>query len=217
MIRRVEADFEVDGAANEAVWKLADRAPVDQYPWRKPEDPAPPRAEARLLYSARRLYVRFHAVERSVVARSLEYQGPVCQDSCVEFFVAPAGADYLNFEINCIGTLLLFHCRSYRRFEPVPAGRAAGISIATSLPKGRAIPEPAPCPANGYVVEYSVPFSFFSEETGCAPPQPGTVWKANFYKCADLGAEPAWGSWSPVGTPKPDFHCPEFFGELLFA
>lgn len=216
-VRGIERDFAVDGALVKRVWDRAERAQVDRYPWRKPDDPPPPRAEVRLLYSPERLYVRFHALERSIVGRNLEYQGPVCQDSCVEFFVSPAGPDYLNFETNCVGTLLLFRCKPYRRFAPVAAETAAGIRIATSLPKGRAIPEPAPGPAEGYVVEYSVPFSLFSEETGCAVPRPGTVWKANFYKCADLGPEPAWGSWSPVGAPKPDFHCPEYFGELRFG
>ena len=28
---------------------------------------------------------------------------------------------------------------------------------------------------------------------------------------------PHYGAWSPVGTPKPDFHRPEFFGELVFG
>ncbi len=37
----------------------------------------------------------------------------------------------------------------------------------------------------------------------------------NFYKCGDLTAHPHYVTWSPVGTPGPDFHRPEFFGELL--
>jgi len=216
-VRRVESDFEVDGARVKPVWDRAEAAGVDLYPWRRPDDPPPPRVEARLLYSPRKLYVRFHAVERRIVARNVEYQGPVCQDSCVEFFVAPADAAYLNFEINCIGTLLLFKCRPVRRFEPIPAEAVSGIRIATSLPAGRAIPEPAAGPAEGYVVEYSVPLPFFAAHTGCPIPVPGTTWRANFYKCCDLGPEPAWGTWSPVGTPGPDFHRPEYFGELRFA
>ena len=37
---------------------------------------------------------------------------------------------------------------------------------------------------------------------------------ANFYKCADATALPHYLSWSPIDTPAPDFHRPEFFGEL---
>ena len=39
--------------------------------------------------------------------------------------------------------------------------------------------------------------------------------RANFYKCGDKTAHPHYLSWSPIDTPKPDFHRPDFFGELL--
>ena len=38
----------------------------------------------------------------------------------------------------------------------------------------------------------------------------------NFYKCADGTDSPHYVSWSPIKTEKPNFHCPEFFGELIF-
>ena len=39
--------------------------------------------------------------------------------------------------------------------------------------------------------------------------------RANFYKCGDLTAHPHFLSWSPVFTEQPDFHRPEWFGELF--
>ena len=39
---------------------------------------------------------------------------------------------------------------------------------------------------------------------------------ANFYKCADATSMPHYVTWNPVLTDKPDFHRPEFFGELIF-
>ena len=36
-----------------------------------------------------------------------------------------------------------------------------------------------------------------------------------FYKCGDKTAHPHFLSWNPVGTPAPDFHRPDFFGELI--
>lgn len=211
------ADFQVDGALEKAAWAHAAAAIIDQYPWRKPADPAPPRVEARLLYSATTLYGQFRVQERQVLARQVTFQAPVCTDSCVEFFVAPTADGYLNVEINAIGTLLLQRNRTVREGTPVSAEAVRGVRIATSLPKGVAIPQPAPGPAAGYVVEYAVPLALFTELTGCPAPAAGTVWRANFYKCCDSGPEPAWGSWSPVGTRKPDFHCPEYFGEVVFV
>ena len=36
----------------------------------------------------------------------------------------------------------------------------------------------------------------------------GTTIRANFSKCGDM--------WNPIGLPRPNFHCPEFFGEVVF-
>lgn len=47
---------------------------------------------------------------------------------------------------------------------------------------------------------------------GCEFP---VTMRGNFYKCADLTTVPHYLSWSPVGTPSPDFHRPEYFGTLV--
>ncbi|MDR1500312.1 MAG: hypothetical protein LBI58_04965, partial [Tannerellaceae bacterium] len=39
---------------------------------------------------------------------------------------------------------------------------------------------------------------------------------ANFCKCADATLSPHYLSWSPINSLRPDFHKPEFFGELIF-
>jgi hypothetical protein len=36
----------------------------------------------------------------------------------------------------------------------------------------------------------------------------------NFYKCGDKCMHPHYLSWSPIGLPEPNFHCPEFFGKI---
>ena len=40
--------------------------------------------------------------------------------------------------------------------------------------------------------------------------------KANFYKCGDRLKQQHYLSWNPIDLPRPNFHCPEFFGELTF-
>jgi len=37
----------------------------------------------------------------------------------------------------------------------------------------------------------------------------------NFYKCADLTADPHFLSWAPINTPEPDFHRPECFQSII--
>jgi hypothetical protein len=44
----------------------------------------------------------------------------------------------------------------------------------------------------------------------------GTSFRANFYKCGDKLSNPHFVTWNPVGTEKPDYHRPEFFGTLKF-
>ena len=36
----------------------------------------------------------------------------------------------------------------------------------------------------------------------------------NFYKCGDETEFPHFGAWKEVAVPEPDFHRPEYFGEL---
>jgi hypothetical protein len=40
--------------------------------------------------------------------------------------------------------------------------------------------------------------------------------RGNFYKCADDTEMPHFVSWSPIHLPTPNFHCPDFFGEIYF-
>ena len=40
--------------------------------------------------------------------------------------------------------------------------------------------------------------------------------RANFYKCGDGTSVPHFLSWSHIETETPDFHCPEFFGNMHF-
>ena len=38
----------------------------------------------------------------------------------------------------------------------------------------------------------------------------------NIYKCGDRLSEPHFISLYPIALPKPDFHCPSFFGPIEF-
>ena len=44
----------------------------------------------------------------------------------------------------------------------------------------------------------------------------GMRMKGNFYKCGDHLQKPHFLSWNPIHVDRPDFHRPEFFGELVF-
>lgn len=186
--------------------------------WYGGKSGANPETSVRLLYDDDRIYVSFHVREDRILARHLNIQEQVCQDSCVEFFFSNGASEYLNFEMNCIGTFLCYKCRPGRIFDREPFGlRDADFRIRTSLPRGVSIPEPVKCPPEGYTVEYSIPFSFINGTLGGSPPRSGNVWRCNFYKCGDHLPEPHWGSWAELPSDRLDFHRPECFGNLIFV
>lgn len=41
------------------------------------------------------------------------------------------------------------------------------------------------------------------------------IMRGNFFKCAEKSEHPHYGCWAPVDLPRPDFHSPDYFGELI--
>jgi hypothetical protein len=45
----------------------------------------------------------------------------------------------------------------------------------------------------------------------------GLKMTGNFYKCGDALESPHYLCWNHIKTEQPDYHRPEYFGELLFS
>ena len=138
----------------------------------------------------------------------------VCQDSCVEFFVQPADSKYyFNFEMNCGGTFLLYRCGDLKKKEYIiiPDEDMKTFGRYHTLPAR--ITEEITEPTTWYL-GFAIPVEFFIKYTGCAAPVSGSVWKANFTKCADHSSHPTWLSWMPLAACS--FHVPAEFGEFIF-
>jgi hypothetical protein len=118
--------------------------------------------------------------------------------------------------MNCGGTMLFHHQdhedRSSTRI-PISAEDIDKMKVAHSLP--RLIPDEIEEKTTWYL-EYAIPFEILNEYYKLEYPESGSVWHANFYKCADQTSHPHWLTWSPVDFPRPNFHLPQFFGELTF-
>ena len=63
-----------------------------------------------------------------------------------------------------------------------------------------------------WAVTYTLPFALIEALFG-RPLAPGAAMRGNFYKC-DESIHPHFGSWNPVVAPAPDFHWPEYIGEM---
>ena len=199
-------------------WQHVPALAIDHFHPRS--SPHHPKTEAKLLYDDDNLYVIFRVFDRYVRAVCTIYQQQVCNDSCVEFFVQPDEAQgYFNFEVNCIGTLLLYYIEDPTRttdgfaaYTRIPASLIQPMTIASSL-SGPIDPEIST--PTGWTVEYNVPFAVFRAYIGDFSIQGETAWRGNFYKCGDRTSHPHWASWSPIGN-ELNFHQPACFGELVF-
>ena len=176
---------------------------VDQVCW--PADyPYKPEVKVALAHTADRLLIRFDVCEQNVKAVTTLDNGPVWEDSCAEFFVkVPGSAFYFNFETNCIGTGLAAKRVSKTDCVHFTPGQMARVLRRSSLPH-----EPVDIKDGAWSLELEVPFDLIDCE-GC--PEKLLV---NFYKCGDNTAVPHFVSWNLVGSETPNFHLPEYFGEL---
>ena len=178
-----------------------------------------PETALKLLYDAAGIYGLFQVRDRYVRCVAAKPDDPVCCDSCVEFFVQPAGGTgYNNFEINACGIMLAMHVdNSLRNREEFAQARfltgeeREGIRIFHTLPDSLAEELPGPVE---YRVGFFLPFSVFRRTNHAPVPVRGTVWHANAYKCGDRTSHPHWLSWKPVS--RLNFHLPDCFGQLIF-
>ncbi len=199
-------------------WSLIAAASIAHFHTRSQHQP---QATARAVYDEQAIDVRFEVEDRYVKSVHTEANAMVCRDSCVEFFIRPAGVrGYVNFEANCGGTLHasfvplseddapLFDQRRFLSPE-----RGGGIVTAHSMPS---VVEPEITQACAWHLQMRIPWSVMTDLTGSPPPRPGEVWTGNFYKCGDWTSHPHWGSWAAMDA-QLNFHRPQFFGELIFA
>jgi hypothetical protein len=212
-VRKVTEQIVIDGDWNRGPWAKTLPLDIKLYMGGKPDHH--PKTHAKVLYDTNAIYVMFRVEDRYVRAVA-GHQGPVCRDSCVEFFFI-AGTDaakgYFNLEMNCGGTMLFHHQIVPREGNPIAQADCDTITVYHSLPKtiDLEIKEPTT-----WIVQYRLPFDILENYAKIVRPVPGVVWRANFYKCADATSHPHWLTWSKVDRLKPDFHVPESFGELIF-
>ena len=173
--------------------------------------PYQPEARVEVNNDHENLFLHFFVRGEQLRAVTTQDQGPVWEDSCVEFFCqVPGNPYYFNFETNCIGAMVasrrLARDKDVQRLTP---DEMALIERQCSFPR-----EPIP-ERDGiftWEVQLRIPLSLIFRDNPPAFPQ---TLRANFYKCGDKTRLPHFVSWQPILLPNPDFHCPQFFGEIV--
>ena len=214
-IKNVDKDFEITLNWSDENWNHANSLKLENFMGSKPVHF--PNVYIKLLYSTKYLYVLYKVEDKYVKSKKRNYQGDVFEDSCVEFFFSPSsdtGEGYFNLETNC-GGVQLFHLNSADRSTKklISYEDYKYISVEHSLPK---VNEPEIQDSLTWYVGYKIPFKLISKYLAYHKPESGSIWKANFYKCADKTSHPHWLTWNKVENLKPNFHLPQYFGTLDF-
>ncbi|MDD4772848.1 MAG: carbohydrate-binding family 9-like protein [Eubacteriales bacterium] len=184
-------------------WNAAETACISNYVW---DDSYKPEAYAGLLYIPDRgLAVRMCCRESNPRTVYTEFYDPVYRDSCLEFFFSvEKNGRYVNCEMNSAGAALI----------------AAGDSRNNRIRIDEIIlpPKIKTGSRDGvWWVETLFTLDDLARIFGEIKLSEDIVLYGNFYKCGDDCEIPHHGMWSPVGAAEPDFHRPEYFGELVIV
>lgn len=174
--------------------------------------PSKPEVSFKIAHNGESLFLHFFVEEDEIVATVAEDNGAVWNDSCVEFFMSIGNSPfYYNAEFSCIGTALL----GYRQ------GREGAVHAAGSV-----VGQIKRYPSLGYDLIEKKQGHFKWDLLVAIPASAywnsglksfkGLKAKANFYKCGDGLTVPHYLSWNPILTENPNFHAPQFFGEVEF-
>lgn len=183
---------------------------VDVINWEK--FPYLPDVKFRIAYTEDAILLHYIVTEATVMALATEDHGPVYKDSCVEFFVSPEEDGlYYNLECNCIGTILFGSGGDEKGKVLADASTMEGIKSWASLGNE---PFEEVHQETTWEVAIILPFeSFFRHKVETLA---GETIRANFYKCGDNLLTRHYVSWNPIGTPRPSFHTPQYFGTIIF-
>ncbi len=217
-INRAKTTPPLTGDWNHESWQNANTIKIDQF---RPEGgDHRPTTEVMVLYDNHGIHLIFKVQDKYVRSIQTELNSPVCSDSCVEFFVKPKqDKGYLNFELNCGGTLLAYYIEDctrtsegFAKSQALTKADAAQIGIYHSMPK---TVEPEITEPTIWTNQLYIPFELLEKYVGKLDQIPEQTWRANFYKCGDKTSHPHWSSWNPVS--ELNFHLPECFGAIQFS
>ena len=164
-------------------------------------------AWGQLAWDETGIYVNLHAKEEFIRCEELEPLSPVCEDSCLEFFIRPTEAlNYFNFEYN-------FACNVYLGYGTGPKDLIRLMmrdQKATFQPKSYKTED-------GWGVTYHIPFTFIRLFFPDFKAYEGLKFYGNFYRSGEKAASPFGMSWNPIDPSGTTFHCPAFYGQLILG
>ena len=174
--------------------------------------PYSPEIKVNLWHNGTKLFIHYEVNEEYVMALASEDNGEVWKDSCAEMFISFDKEGYYNLESNCIGKILLSH-RKGRNLNVEYAPQSILNQVIRKSTLGDSI-IPGRKQSEKWEMNLEIPASTFFKQN--FKRFDGIHAKFNLYKCGDNLPSPHFISLFPIHTEKPDFHRPEFFGDIYF-
>lgn len=191
-----------------AMENLGAKFAVCERNWPK-DAPYAPDCNGSIARSKSYLAIMYHVRGLDLRATAMEDNGRSWEDSCCEFFVSdPYDGTYYNFELTCVGSLLASKRTSIINHTPLSNELLSSVIRHSSLARKEVC-------VNDRIFSWTVAMLIPFELIGIDKDNLPVSIRGNFYKCGDLTAHPHFLSWNPIKTQKPDFHRPEFFGEII--
>lgn len=174
--------------------------------------PSEPKVSFKMAHNGTHIFLHYFVEENEVLAKTTEDNGPVWTDSCVEFFITFGdSSNYYNAEFTCIGKALLGYRKDKNNAEH------AGASVMNSIKRYPSLGhEPFDKKQGDYKWNLLVVIPVSAYWQSGLMTFSGVKARGNFYKCGDNLTTPHYLSWNPIKTEKPNFHIPQYFGEINF-
>lgn len=184
---------------------------VDSHCWAS-DYPYRPKMEVRMAHNGGQLLINYRVSEECVRAVAQHDNGNVWEDSCCELFISPvADGTYYNIECNAAGQMLI-------GFGPKREGRErATQEVLDKVGRWSSLgrePFGDRMGQTTWQLCLAVPVEAFYHHS--LKSLDALRVKGNVYKCGDKLPHPHFMSMFPIDLPKPDFHRPDFFGDVCF-
>ncbi len=193
---------DADGFPTKIAWE---KSPLVQFEhdWQG-QNADPDRAtEVQLLWTSATLFIKFHARYRNISvfpdSRADGWRDELWNRDVAEAFLQPDSSDPWK----------------YKEFEVSPNGFWMDLDIInrkyTELHSGMRRRVVQDAQSKTWTAELAIPLSsltlrFDSKQS----------WRANFFRIEGSAEPRFYSTWSPTYSPKPDFHVPGAFGNLVF-
>lgn len=208
IVRKV--NYDLGDLANDSLWDSIDKLKISNYVWA--DNNYKPEVDIQVLYSNNILYLKYFVKEEKITIRYTNINDPVYKDSCVEFFInlfPDATEKYFNLEVNALGVIKLGYGIKRERFY-LRECEIKKIKVLSSINE----PVVGYHGSNHWVLYIAIPLKLLEEYSSQVFVGNNAI--GNFYKCGDETEFKHYGVWNIIDNPKPDFHLPEFFGQIIF-